>query len=102
MDYLDKWEKMKAQVEKLKSEPKLIHNFNNPYGFRININHPDILPKYEEWKKRNQIGRYDMTDELRDKFETEFMKSKYYKKLVENERKKYGAAYDYIYEPLVR
>ena len=42
-----------------------------------------------------------MTDELREKFENQFMESKYYQKLVAAEKQKYGTAYDYIYEPLV-
>ncbi|MDD6659118.1 MAG: hypothetical protein PUE60_03505 [Eubacteriales bacterium] len=99
MDYITAWEKLGEFPEKQKSQ--MLHTFNNPYGFRLNINHPMVLPKYEAFKKKNNIGRYDMTDELRDKFEKQFMASKYYQKLIEAEQKKYGPAYDYIYEPLV-
>ncbi len=99
MNYIAAWDKLSEFPEKQKSQ--MLHTFNNPYGFRININHPMVLPKYETFKKKNNIGRYDMTDELRDKFEKQFMNSKYYQKLIEAEQKKYGSAYDYIYEPLV-
>ena len=99
MDYITAWDKLKEYSEKEKTQ--MVHTFNNPYGNRININHPKVLPKYEEFRKKNNIGRYDMTDELRERFEEEFMASDYYRKLIEEERKKYGPAYDYIYEPLV-
>lgn len=99
MDYITAWDKLSEFPEKQKSQ--MLHTFNNPYGFRLNINHPMILPKYEAYKKKNNIGKYDMTDELREKFENQFMESKYYQKLVAAEKQKYGTAYDYIYEPLV-
>ncbi len=99
MDYIEAWEKLREKADKQRGVT--IHTFRNPYGFRININHPMILPKYEAFKKKNNIGKYDMTDELREKFEKQFMNSKYYQKLVEAEKQKYGEAYDYIYEPLV-
>lgn len=99
MDYINAWKKLSVFPEKQKSQ--MLHNFNNPYGFKLNINHPMVLPKYEAFKKKNNIGRYDMTDDLRIKFEKQFMRSKYYQKLIEEERKKYGPAYGYIYEPLV-
>lgn len=99
MDYITAWEKLKEYSEKEKTQ--MVHTFNNPYGFKININHPMVSPKYEAFKKKNNIGRYDMTDELRVKFEKQFMNSKYYQRLIEAEQKKYGPAYDYIYEPLV-
>lgn len=98
MDYIEAWEKARAKKDK---QDVMIHTFRNPYGFRLNINHPMILPKYEAFKKKNNIGKYDMTDELREKFENQFMESKYYQKLVAAEKQRYGEAYDYIYEPLV-
>lgn len=98
MDYIEAWEKARAKKDK---QDVMIHTFRNPYGFRLNINHPMILPKYEAYKKKNNIGKYDMTDELREKFENQFMESKYYQKLVAAEKQKYGEAYDYIYEPIV-
>jgi hypothetical protein len=71
---------------------QLIHNRNNAYGFQININHPLVNPKWEEYKK--QVGL--MTDEKRIEFERIFMSSKYYQKCIEQEKNKYGAAYDFI------
>lgn len=99
MDYIEAWEKLNEKKDK--QQDVMIHTFRNPYGFRLNINHPMILPKYEAFKKKNNIGKYDMTDELREKFENQFMESKYYQKLVAAEKQRYGEAYDYIYEPLV-
>lgn len=98
MDYIEAWEKARAKKDK---QDVMIHTFRNPYGFRLNINHPMITKKWEAFKKKNNIGKYDMTDELREKFENQFMESKYYQKLVAAEKQKYGEAYDYIYEPLV-
>lgn len=99
MDYITAWDKLSEFPEKQKSQ--MLHTFNNPYGFRLNINHPMVTKKWEAFKKKNNIGKYDMTDELREKFENQFMESKYYQKLVAAEKQKYGEAYDYIYEPLV-
>lgn len=99
MDYITAWDKLSEFPEKQKSQ--MLHTFNNPYGFRLNINHPMVMKKWEAFKKKNNIGKYDMTDELREKFENQFMESKYYQKLVAAEKQKYGTAYDYIYEPLV-
>lgn len=99
MDYITAWDKLSEFPEKQKSQ--MLHTFNNPYGFRLNINHPMVTKKWEAFKKKNNIGKYDMTDELREKFENQFMESKYYQKLVAAEKQKYGTAYDYIYGPLV-
>jgi len=99
MDYITAWDKLSEFPEKQKSQ--MLHTFNNPYGFRLNINHPMVTKKWEAFKKKNNIGKYCMTDELREKFENQFMESKYYQKLVAAEKQKYGTAYDYIYEPLV-
>lgn len=99
MDYITSWDKLSEFPEKQKSQ--MLHTFNNPYGFRLNINHPMVTKKWEAFKKKNNIGKYDMTDELREKFENQFMESKYYQKLVAAEKQRYGEAYDYIYEPLV-
>lgn len=98
MDYIEAWEKARAKKDK---QDVMIHTFRNPYGFRLNINHPMVMKKWEAFKKKNNIGKYDMTDELREKFENQFMESKYYQKLVAAEKQRYGEAYDYIYEPLV-
>lgn len=99
MDYITAWDKLSEFPEKQKSQ--MLHTFNNHYGIRLNINHPMVTKKWEAFKKKNNIGKYDMTDELREKFENQFMESKYYQKLVAAEKQKYGTAYDYIYEPLV-
>lgn len=33
-------------------EPVSIYNHDNPYGYRINVNHPKILPLYEAYHKK--------------------------------------------------
>ena len=99
MDYITAWDKLSEFPEKQKSQ--MLHTFNNPYGFRLNINHPMVTKKWEAFKKKNNIGKYDMTDELREMCENQFRESKYYQKLMAAEKQKYGTAYDYIYEPLV-
>lgn len=98
MDYIEAWEKTRAKKDK---QDVMIHTFRNPYGFRLNINHPMVTKKWEAFKKKNNIGKYDMTDELREKFENQLIESKYYQKLVAAEKQRYGEAYDYIYEPFV-
>lgn len=44
---------------------------NNPYGYQININHPDIRQFYEEYKKRLGIPSFiALSDVQRRKFES--------------------------------
>lgn len=76
MDYIEALEKLREKTDK---QDVMIHTFRNPYGFRLNINHPMITKKWEAFKKKNNIGKYDMTDELREKFENQFMESKDFK-----------------------
>lgn len=98
MDYVEQWQKMREE-SKRRAEQKdivLIHIFNNKYGFKININHPLVAPKWEAFKKKKKLSRWDMTDALRREFEETFMKSRYYQKCIEQERQKYGPAYEYI------
>ncbi len=73
---------------------QLIYNINNPYGFKVNINHPLIKPKWESFKK--SIGRHCMTDDLRREFETVMLNSEYFKKLALREAQHFGAAYEYV------
>ena len=54
MDYIEAWEKLREKTDK---QDVMIHSFRNPYGCRLNINHPMILPKYEAYKKKNNIGK---------------------------------------------
>lgn len=76
---------------------RLVLNRNNPYGFKVNINHPQVITKWEAFKKYKGIGKYGMTDELRLEFEKIFLKSKYFKRLIKSEELKYGASYKYLY-----
>lgn len=47
-----------------------IYLINNPYGFRLNINHPqinDLYRRYKRWK--GLIGHFPITDAQRREFE---------------------------------
>lgn len=44
-----------------------IYTQNNPYGYKINVNHPQIKPLYERYKKKYNI--LIPTDEERKNFE---------------------------------
>lgn len=96
MDYIEQWQLMRSQSEKLKNRVQLLYSLDNKYGFRLNINHPCIRPKYEDFKKSRNIGRHGMTDNLRLEFEEIMLNSNYFKKLEKAEEKKFGAAYPYI------
>ncbi|MDE6123741.1 MAG: hypothetical protein K2G22_00735 [Eubacterium sp.] len=75
---------------------RFILNRNNPYGFKININHPLVHPKFEAFKHSRHIGKHTMRDELRLEFEELFIRSNYFIKCLEQERAIYGAGYDCI------
>lgn len=75
---------------------KYILNRSNPYGFRININHPLVSPKFEAFKRNRHISKHTMRDELRLEFEELFIGSNYFIKCLEQERRIYGAGYDCI------
>ncbi len=78
------------------SNKRFILNRNNPYGFKININHPLVIPKFEAFKRSRHIGKHTMRDELRFEFEKLFIRSNYFIKCLEQERAIYGAGYDCI------
>ena len=40
---------------------------DNPYGYKINVNHPKILPLYQRYK--DKIGERILSDQLRFEFE---------------------------------
>lgn len=43
---------------------------DNPYGYRINVNHPKILPLYERYKKWKGISVNEpLSDDERFEFE---------------------------------
>ncbi|MBE6858316.1 MAG: hypothetical protein E7498_02630 [Ruminococcus sp.] len=44
-----------------------IYTTNNPYGFRINVNHPRIRPLYQRYKEH--IGERILSDNQRRHFE---------------------------------
>ena len=54
-----------------------IYLYNNPYGFRLNINHPlinDLYRRYKRWK--GLTGHFPITDEQRREFENYIFQSK--------------------------
>ena len=44
-----------------------IYAKDNPYGFKINVNHPKIRPLYEHYKEK--IGERILSDQQRRHFE---------------------------------
>lgn len=52
MTYIQQWEQMREKVRNLEQERKtqLILAPNNAYGFKLNINHPLIRPKWDAFK----------------------------------------------------
>lgn len=56
-------EKLAAHV----NNDKIILDKPNKYGYRININHPEIRPYYEHYKRK--IGAIILSDAERLKFE---------------------------------
>lgn len=96
MDYIDKWNLMCKQSKELNNRVQFLYALNNKYGFKLNINHPAIHEKFEDFKKARKIGRYDMTDKLRLEFEEIILKSNFFKKLLKEEKEKLGPAYEFI------
>ena len=97
MDYIEKWMKMKAQCKQQEKAVISIYSFNSSYGFKLNINHPAIGKKYEDFQKAKGISRHSsFLDNYRREFEEKMMKSKYFQKLAAMEAKQYGAAYEYV------
>lgn len=58
-----------------------IYNVNNPYNYRINVNHPIVLPMYEKYKATKTKG---LSDSDRVDFENGF--EKWYKEDIELNR----------------
>lgn len=80
----------------MKNNVCFILNRSNPYGFKVNINHPLVSKKWEAFRKSKNIGKYGMTDELRLEFEAIFLASNYFKRCIEQEKQLHGEAYKYI------
>ncbi len=49
-----------------------IWNANNPYGYKINVNHPDVRPFYDYYKSK--LGLKILSDSQRLTFETLFLR----------------------------
>lgn len=67
MTYIQQWEQMRDKVRNLEQErqTQLILAPHNAYGFKLNINHPLIRPKWDAFKSAKGLGQYGMTDDLR-------------------------------------
>lgn len=50
------------------SQPDSIYAKPNNYGYKLNVNHPQILPLYERYKKK--LGEKILSDTQRLTFET--------------------------------
>lgn len=103
MDYIEKWERMRAESKRRSEEQERItvHTRPNPYGYQININHPLIKNKWNNFRREWKAGNiptdkpWDDT-ERRLEFERQFMASNYYQKCIEQEKEKFGSAYEFI------
>lgn len=52
-------------------ESQSIYTVNNPYGYRLNINHPKIKELFERYKKWKGIASvYPLSDTQRFEFES--------------------------------
>lgn len=82
----------------MKNQKKSVYIINpvNPYGFKVNINHPLAAKQYKAFKEFRHIDRHKMTDELRLEFERQLINSRYFKKCLAMERQLYGPGFDYI------
>lgn len=92
MTYIQQWDQMRDKVRNLEQERKtqLILAPHNAYGFKLNINHPLIRPKWDAFKSAKGLGQYGMTDDLRREFEETVLSSKYMQKCLEQERQRIG------------
>lgn len=93
MTYIQQWEQMRDKVRNLEQErqTQLILAPHNAYGFKLNINHPLIRPKWDAFKSTKGLGQYGMTDDLRREFEEAVLSSKYMQKCLEQEQQHIGA-----------
>lgn len=63
---------MAAKLVACKNDNTSFFNPNNKYGYRININHPDIKEKYELFKKKRKA--IILSDDERFEFEAAILK----------------------------
>ena len=68
-----------AKYVSCKNDNSSIFNSNNKYGYKININHPDVKEKYELFKKKKKA--IILSDEERFEFEAIIIK------MIERKRK---------------
>ena len=68
MTYIQQWEQMREKVRNLEQErqTQLILAPHNAYGFKLNINHPLIRPKWDAFKSAKGLGQYGMAFEERN------------------------------------
>ncbi len=60
------------QLGALNNHNGSIYAPHNKYGYKLNVNHPDIRPLYEHYKRR--IGAVILSDSERFRFEAAVMK----------------------------
>ena len=56
-------------------EEQSVYNRSNPYGYKLNINHPRVRDLYERYKKWKDIAGRPPTDAERKEFESMVLKS---------------------------
>lgn len=57
--------------------------YNNPYGYKLRINHPEVRPFYEYYKRK--IGAIILSDKERLQFESMFLQMRNKKMRGNNE-----------------
>lgn len=51
-------------------EPLSVYTQNNPYGYKVNINHPSVNPIYQRYKQHIGVPmHYPLSDNQRADFE---------------------------------
>lgn len=73
--------------------------YPHKYGYYLNINHPLIAKKFIAWNKLHDITKWNHRNGDRETFENEFIKTKYFQKCVEIERKHNG---EQFFTPKIR
>ena len=53
-----------------------MYNDGNPYGYKLNVNHPRIRELYDRYKKWKGIDGRPPTDQERFEFESMIMKNR--------------------------
>lgn len=97
MDYIEQWQLMREKSKERANKVILIYALNNPYGYKLNVSHPQIRAMQEKYRLSHGIHRTDMAnDKNRREFEKVTLESDEFKALAKSEAEKHPAAYKFI------